>query len=264
MKKYLLVSENSFHIYFAYRLSFLLWRMRSVLFVLINYYLWLAVSSQASSIFGYNQRQILTYILLTTVVAGIVFSTQTSRVAEEIRDGSLSSYLLRPVNYFLYNIFRDIPDKVMNIFFSIIEVLLLIFLLHPPFYMQSNLAQLFLFLFSLFFASIMYFEIMMILSFLGFWVHEVWAPRFLFFILVTFLAGNYFPLNIFPDPIFKIFEFLPFSYLIYFPIKIYLGLHASGEIMRSFFVMTLWIVLLYQIMVFLWKKGLRQYTAVGQ
>lgn len=263
IKKYLIVSENSFYKYIAYRLSFILWRIRSVLSVVINYYLWLAVASQTTIIFGYNKTQILTYILLTTVVNGIVFSTQTVRVAEDIQNGSLSSYLLRPVNYFLYQIFRDIPDKLINTVFSFLELGILFVFLQPPLYIQTNPENILLFVFSLLLALVMNFEIMMILSFLGFWIHDVWAPRFLFFILVTFLAGNYFPLNIFSGPLYTILKALPFGYLIYFPIKIYLGMGVN-ESLKSFLIMGIWIVFFYKIMELLWKKGLKEYTAVGQ
>ncbi|MBI2617349.1 ABC-2 family transporter protein [Candidatus Gottesmanbacteria bacterium] len=264
MRKYIAVSQNSFYDYLAYRLNFLLWRMRVILFMLINYFLWLAVMPNEGSIFGYSQKEILTYIMLTILINGIVLSTQTARVAEEINSGSLNGFLIRPINYFLYNVFRDLPDKCINTFFSFIELGILIFLLHPPLYIARDLGSIALFILAVICASILYFEINMILSFLGFWVNDVWAPRFLFFILVSFLAGNYFPLDIFPESIYKFLEFLPFSYLVYFPLKLFIGHGAGISVVKGFLILLFWVVALFGVMEYIWRKGLRIYTAVGQ
>lgn len=264
MNKYLMVVNNSLQEYFTYRLNFILWRVRVIVSILISYFLWTAVFSQSSQVFGYRENQMLTYILLTIFINGVVFSTQTFRVAEEINYGILSKYLIRPINYFAYNLSRDFSDKLINTFFSFFEFLLLLFLLKPPITLQTNPMWLILFIQSIILAAILYFEISLLISFLGFWSHETWAPRFLFFILISFLAGNYFPLDIFPSSIYKILEFLPFTYLLFYPLKIYLGQVSIYFAVKGFFTVLFWVAGLYFLLKWLWRKGLKAYTAEGQ
>ncbi|MBI4990876.1 ABC-2 family transporter protein [Candidatus Gottesmanbacteria bacterium] len=264
MKKYLMVINNGLQEYFTYRLNFVLWRVRVIVAILISYFLWNAVYSQSNQVFGYGQSQMMTYILLTIFINGIVFSTQTFRVAEEINYGILSRYLIRPLNYFVYNLSRDFADKLINTSFSVIEFLLLVFLLKPPIIFQTNPLWILLFVQSVIFAAILYFEISLLISFIGFWSNETWAPRFLFFILVSFLAGNYFPLDIFPPPIYKILELLPFTYLLFYPLKIYIGQVSSIFIIKGFLSVIFWIIALYFILRLFWRKGLKVYTAEGQ
>lgn len=264
MNKYIVVFQNSLYEYLAYRLNFILWRIRILFFILMNYFLWEAVSSSGNKIFGYSQSQILTYVLLTIFLNGIVFSTQTVRVAEEIQRGDLNMFLLRPINYFVYIIFRDIPDKSINTLFSLGEFGILFFLLSPPLFVQQDIIAIIVCIAAITCAVILYFEMNMILSLFAFWIHDVWSVRFLLFILISFLAGNYFPLDIFPGIIAKILHVLPFGYLLYFPLKLYLGTSTNLEIINGFFIVGMWIILLFFLMGYLWRKGLRAYTAVGQ
>lgn len=264
MYKYFYVSKNTFSEFFAYRLNFILWRVRVVISILITYFLWYSIYSDKSILFNYSPSEMFTYIVLLTFLSGIVLSTQTFRVAEEINNGALSNFLIRPLNYLKYNLFRDFADKSVNTFFSIIEIFLIIVALRPPVIWQTNPLLILLFLISIIIAVSLYFYISLILSFIGFWSKEVWAPRFIFFILIAFLAGTYFPLDIVPQPIYRILEFLPFTYLVFFPLKIYLGKLTGALLIKGFAISVVWSLILYYLAKLIWRLGLKSYTAEGR
>lgn len=263
MKKYLQVFNNCLQNYSAYRLNFILWRVRVILTILIIFYLWLAVYSGTSTAFGYRKIEMLTYVLLTLFINGIVFSTQTFKIAEEINFGTLSNFLIKPVSYFLYNLARDLADKFLNIFFSVIEFIILIYLIRPEIFIQTDPFIIAIFCLSVISASVLYFEIGVLLSFIGFWSNETWAPRFLFFILVSFLSGMYFPLDIMPRLIFEILSYLPFTYLVYFPLKIFLGHLSNHHMFEGLIISFIWMLIFYLLLKILWNKGLKTYTAEG-
>lgn len=263
MRKYFLIFTNSLSEYFAYRLNFILWRVRVVISILITYFLWDSVFAGNSEVFGYSQARMLTYVILLTFLTGVVLSTQTHRVASEINLGELSKFLLKPVNYFAFNLARDLSDKFLNTTFSIFEIILLVLILRPPLILQTSLYWLTLFVVAIVLATILFFEISLILSFIGFWSKETWAPRFIFFILITFLAGTYFPLDIFPRPIYQFLQLLPFTYIVFFPLKIYLGELTSSSLQTGLVVVSIWLVLLFFMIKILWQKGLKIYTAEG-
>lgn len=263
MEKYKWIVVNSFSNYFAYRLNFFLWRIRVIVSILISYFLWYSVFQTKTTVFGYEKGQMLTYILLISFLNAVVLSTQTFRVAQEIQDGSLSTILLQPVSYFGYNFARDVADKLINTVFSILEISLLLWILKPEVVIQTRIYLLALFLGAVFCAAFMYFCINMLLSCIGFWSRESWAPRFIFFILVTFLAGTYFPLDIFPPAVYFLLRLLPFTYLIYFPLKIYLGQVTAYDVIGGFTIGLTWCVLLFIFMKLTWNKGIKLYTAEG-
>src|SRR3989344_5085695 len=261
MIKYFFVTKNTIAEFFAYRLNFFLWRLRVIVSVLITYFLWNAVFTGTDRLFNYESTEMFTYIILLTFVTSLTLSTQTHRVAEEINNGSLSNFLVKPISYIRYNFFRDIGDKAINTVCSFFEIALLLVFLKPLFFWQSDPLIIFLFFISLFFSVLLYFFISLILSFIGFWSREVWAPRFIFFIIVAFLAGTYFPLDILPLPLFRFLEFLPFTYLIFFPLKIYLGSIDPVVITKGFIISAIWVVILYYLSRKIWRKGLKVYTA---
>lgn len=263
MKKYLKICSNSLQEYFAYRLNFILWRVRVVVSILISFFLWQTIFKSKPLVFGYQEAQMLTYIILITFLNGVVLSTQTFRVAEEINSGSLSNFLIKPFNYFGYVLSRDVSDKIINTFFSIFEIAFLILLLQPPIFLQTSFFWWGLFIFTCILAAFLFFEISMMLSVVGFWSRETWAPRFIFFILVAFLAGTYFPLDIFPKPIYSFLQLIPFTYLIFFPLKIYLGSVEPVFLIKGFVIMLFWIVFLFFILRYFWRRGLKVYTAEG-
>ena len=263
MNKYLSVTKNSLGEFFAYRLNFILWRVRVVVSILITFFLWVAIYSSKNSIFNYSSKEMFTYIVLMSFINSIVLSTQTGRVADEINNGALSSFLIRPIEFISYNLFRDLADKILNTFFSIIEIGIILLILRPPFIWQNNPGLIILFLISIVISVFLYFFISLILSFIGFWSHEVWAPRFIFFIIVAFLAGTYFPLDIVPKPVYSFLQLLPFTYLIFFPLKIYLGKVESIFLIKGFIISSVWLVILYFLTKHLWHKGLKAFTAEG-
>lgn len=264
MIKYFLIASNSIQEFLAYRLNFFLWRVRVIISILISFFLWQTIYMGRSQVFGYDKAQMLTYIILITFLNGLVLSTQTFRIADEINTGVISNFLIRPMNYFGFIAARDIADKSLNTIFSIFEMAMFVILLKPPIFLQTSIYWLSLFILVSILAAVLFFGIGSILSLIGFWTRETWAPRFVFFILVTFLAGTYFPLDIFPKPIFNILELLPFSYLIFFPLKIYLGNMPNDHLVSGILIMFFWIITVYIALQFIWRKGLMKYTSEGR
>jgi ABC-2 type transport system permease protein len=263
MKKYIQVMKNMWDEMVTYRLNFTMWRVRNVLGLLTLYYLWSSLLSGNASIGAYSKPLMLTYVFGTSFFNAVVLSSRTQEVGEEINKGDLSRFLIRPINYFFYWVSKDVADKAMNVIFSLGELTLLFLILKPPIFIQTNILTILLVLVSTAIALSLNFLISLMLGFVGFWSPETWAPRFIFGIILYFFAGGMFPLDIFPKTIFTIFKLLPFTYLVFFPIKIYLGQTSGPEILFGIAVSSLWVVLIYRLDSVIWKKGLKEYTAVG-
>lgn len=263
-KAYALVAKYTWDEYVVYRLNFVMWRVRNILQLLTTYFLWLVVMPSSGRLLGYTKSSMLTYVVLSELFSSIVFSSLTGEVGDEINKGDLSNYLLKPISYLTYWFFRDLGDKAMNISFALAELAVVIFLLHPPFFLQTNFFFLLLTCISLFCAVSIYFFINFLLGTIGFWSSEVWAPRFILFTLVTFFSGGIFPLDILPKQVFAVFQLLPFTYLLYFPLKIYLGQLSVSAIVEGLTISLAWGIALYMLFTYVWKKGLRMYTAQGR
>ncbi len=264
MGKYWRVFVSTLKMYGVYRLNFILWRLRVFINLLVVYFIWRSITAGSLTVFNYTQSMIFTYVLLANFVASLVFSTQTQDVATDIRSGNLSNFLLRPFSYFSYLAARDSADKALNIIYSIAEIGLLYVVLRPPIVVQTNIVTLVLFISAITAAVGLYFCLNVIMGSIGFWSSEVWAPRFLILILVQYLSGWFFPLNIFPERIFSIFMATPFPYMLFFPLQIYLGQLSSVQVATGFSIMTVWLGIFVALTVFVWRRGLMVYEAYGR
>lgn len=263
MKKYFQIFQIVFLQYFTYRLSFILWRLRNVFNLLLIFFLWSGVFGSKQIIFNYTHEKIISYILLLNITSALVLSSRTTDIANDILSGNIINYLLKPISFFKTFISRELADKTINIIFSIIEVILLMIVLKPTLFIQTNLINYFVFFIAILIGGAIAFFINLSLSFIAFWTSEVWAPRFIYFILINFLAGSFFPLDILPQPIYNFFLLTPFPYLIFLPIKIYLN-GLTQELLTPLIIGTCWSIILYYFSRMFWLKGIKQFSFYGR
>ncbi len=267
MKKYKQVFKASFAQEFAYKTNFVMWRVRNVFQIFLVFFLWDTIFSDPSKqLFGYDRSAILTYVFGLLIVKAFVLSAKATAVAGEISEGKLSFYLLKPINYFKYWLTRDLSSKSLNLVFAAVETTLLYLVLKPPFFLQTNLGFILAFLASIVLAIIIYFVLIFIVSFIPFWWPEVaWGGHFLITVVVIeFLSGALFPLDILPQGLQSVLSYTPFPYLIFFPLQVYLGKISGALLIKGIMVASFWAFFLLFIMKRLWYKGLRVYEGHGQ
>ncbi len=263
MKKDIQFAKTFFYIYLSYRLNFILWRFRNFLWLIFLYFFWKAVFQNSLSLFGYSRQEIFLYILIAQIVSSFIVSTTTGEIGSLINSGKLTYFLLLPFSFFRYMAIREVVDKMLNVFFSFFEILIFILIFKPTVDFSLSWNKIFLALFVLVLAIILYFLVVLNLGFIGFWSTEVWAPRFLFMILVWTLTGGFFPLDILPDKIYKTLMLLPFPYLTYFPVKVFMGKVDIESVFNGSLILALWIFVFIFITKKIWERGLKIYTAQG-
>ena len=267
MNKYLQVFKISFAQEFAYRVSFIMWRVRNLLQIFLVFFLWSTVFSDPNDIiFGYNRDKILTYVFGILIMKSLVLSSKVVDVSGEISRGDLTNYLLKPVNYFKYWMTRDISSKALNLGFAVFEFFLLYLVLKPSLFFQTDIVQLGGFLTISFLAIFLFFVLLFIVSFVPFWAPELgWGVQFLIIVVATeFLSGGLFPLDILPSGIQGFLNLTPFPYLIFFPLQVFLGKVTGLALIKGILISISWSLILFYLMKRLWYKGLLVYRAEGR
>lgn len=266
MKISLAIFNISFRQEFAYKVNFLMWRLRNILQFLVIFYLWDTVfENSQKNIFGYDRATIFTYVFGVLLLKSFVLSVRSSDVAGEIADGRLTNYLLKPVNYFKYWFVRDFAAKTLNIMFAVVEFSILYAIFKPTIYFPVNLANIFFFLVSLAIATVLYFLILLIFEMGPFWYPEqAWGLVFLLFIFVDFLGGGIFPLDILPSNIQTLVYLTPFPHLLFTPLQIFLGKINGVEVLQTILIASTWTIVLWFILRRLWFLGLKSYRSEGR
>lgn len=261
MMRYVQVFKVTLKEYFAYRLNFVLWRLRMVLSTLVTLFLWLGVFDAHTSFGSYSKERLLSYLLFSSLVTTFISSSRVSNLASEIQSGDIMNLLLKPFSIFGYYATTDAADKLINIFFGIIEFALIVFFFKIPLVPPQQMGWFLVFLAS---GVCISFSINLLLSFVGFWTPEVWAPRFLFMMLVTFVSGAFFPLDLLPPLIYRILLFTPFPYLYFLPTKTLIdgvqNIYFAQQLMCS----VGWAIGLFYFAKFVWKKGIKDFSFWGR
>ena len=262
MRKYLTLFTLSWQKQLEVRSDFIFERGRSIAVLFSLYYLWSSLLTSRTDVAGYSRDQMLTYVLMMTLLRAWVLSCVTDRIPSEIARGKLSELLLRPMSHLGYWATQDAASKMLNIGAVAVELSLFCLLVRPPFLPPPNLMTAGLFALSTLLAMTIYFQMSYMLGVVGFWTAQSWGPRFCFEILLEFSAGAYFPIDLLPAAVQRALNWLPFPYLVFHPLSIYLGKEANAwpSILGH---QAMWILVLMGASRGLWGAGLRHYAAEG-
>jgi ABC-2 type transport system permease protein len=245
------------------RSDFIFERVRSLSVMISLYFLWSALLPHQSGILGYSRESMLTYVLMATLLRAIVLSCASDYLPSEIAKGKLSDVLLRPISHMGYWASQDVAAKTLNLISASIELFIFTHLVNAALYVPRDVATWFLFSLSLLGGMMIYFQMSYLLGVLGFWTAQSWGPRFCFEVVLEFCGGAYFPIDLLPTFLQRFVMFLPFPYLVFYPLKIYLDASKSVAL-HCFLMQVIWIsIFSFMIHVF-WKAGLRKYAAEGR
>lgn len=261
MKKYLSIFSITLQEYFVYRLNMFMWRVRQVFVFLLPYFLWRAVLGGGGDIYGYDFAGIMTYLFGTTILRSLVMGSRTVDLGWMINSGMLTIPLMRPLNMFGFLLTRDAADKLFNLSFMFIEIPLIFLIFRPPVFLQADPYAIMYTIVSIIFAILIYFFINIIFGSLGFWTRDVWAPRFLLMVVLEFATGAMFPLDMLNSLWQCVLLWTPFPYLLFIPLRIYLG---SSETLVYLIGQFIWVTLLYLFARYIWRRGLLRYEAEGR
>lgn len=264
MRKYFQLAKITFEEYLVYRLNFFLWRFRSFVGFLTLFFFWLAIYREKTEFLGYQKAQMLTYVVGIAVLRSLVLASRSVDLGGQIRSGELTKVVLRPLGIFSFWFSRDLVDKALNIFFTTLELGVILVIFKFPFYFPKRGETLFLFFLHLILSLFLYFFLSFVLSLTAFWTEEIWATRWLFgVIFLEFFAGAFFPIDVLPFWLQKIIYLTPFPYLVFYPLKIWLEQISGMAAIKAIFVCGAWLVFFWWLAKVLWQKGVKNYGAYG-
>lgn len=261
MKKYFSIFSITIQEYFVYRLNMLLWRVRQLFVFLLPYFMWRAILGAGGDLYGYEFASLMTYLFGTTILRSLVMGSRTVDLGWMINSGMLTIPLLRPIGMFQFLLTRDAADKLFNLSFMFIEIPLILFIFKPPVFVQTDASSLIFAGLSIVLAIFIYFFINIIFGSLGFWTRDVWAPRFLLMVILEFATGAMFPLDMLSSVWQKILYFTPFPYLLFVPLKVYLGDPSTSTLIIA---QLFWLFILFITARIIWRRGLHRYEAEGR
>jgi ABC-2 type transport system permease protein len=185
------------------------------------------------------------------------------QISEEIRNGLINQFLLKPINYYLYRFSIFIAARLVSGFLVLLPLLIALPLLKDHIVLPDDPWRLVLGMPAMIMAALIQFTIAYIFGLLTFWFLEIQSFIILSLAIETMLGGQMFPLDLMPAWFFRISQWLPYYYQMYFPTAIFTGRLDMTTVWSGLAIQAFWVIVLLALAQFLWIRGLRRHTAVG-
>lgn len=267
MKKYWHVVNVGIQNNLTYRFNFLARTLFGFIPLIAILYVWRTIYSgngPNSTVGAYTLAQMISYYLLTTVVDALTAVTDDDwQIATDIKDGNISQFLLKPVDYLTFRLCLFLSGRLTYLAVAAAPLALFILCLHQYFVWPADGAALACFLLSVILTALLQFFMSYAMAMLAFWVLEVSTFIFILFAFEYIASGHLFPLDILPPGLQQALWFTPFPYQLYFPVSIYMGKTAGPHMAGGLAIQALWVAAAYGLARFAWRRGIRKYSAVG-
>jgi ABC-2 type transport system permease protein len=244
----------------AYRAELVVWLL-STNMALVMMALLTAVAREAP-VGRFGERDLVAYYLATLVVRLVTGAWVLWEANMEIRQGTLAFRLLRPIHPLVHYAAENVAAVPLRAAIALPIALVLLVAVggdrvtHDPVLWA-------VFLVALAGAWLITFLAMSVIAALAFYIDSATAIGQIWFGLFTVLSGYIMPLEIFPHWLAALARWLPFRYMLAFPVGVLIGMTPRRMAFLELGVQWLFVAALALAARATWRAGLRRYAAFG-
>lgn len=254
--------RTSLAVQFQYRMSLAIWMIGRVIQPLIALVVWTTVArSRGGDVSGYGEGDFAAYFIVQMIVTQATFSWIMWEYDYIIRSGQFNFRLLRPIHPIHADVADNLAYKILTLVILVPAVLFLAWLFPPTFVWQSWSVLAGLLAVAL--AFVLRFTVEWTLAMSALWTTRVRAINQTYDVTLIFFSGYFAPLAVMPQFVQTLANFMPFRWFIAFPIELILGRLTPQAALLGFGAQLLWLALAQLVLSFVWRNGIKQYSAVG-
>jgi ABC-2 type transport system permease protein len=247
-----------------YRWNFAVRSMFWFCHLLVVFILWGAAYAANPTIGGYSFSQTLTYFAVIFVLQFFVGAfNEDYQISEDIRNGLINQFLLKPINYFAYRLSVFAAARVVSGAFGILALAVALPFFRRYIELPHDGWRIALGVPALLLTGIIQFSIAYCFGLLAFWFLEIQGFVILSMSVEVLLGGQLVPLDLLPPAVFNLVRFTPFFYQAYFPAAILTGRKGLDFALQGLVIQAVWAIILVGLAEAVWRRGLKHHTAAG-
>jgi ABC-2 type transport system permease protein len=246
----------------AYRLRYYTGIVTYFIYVSIYYFIWKAIYEHSAKIEGFDFKQLLTYVAVGWIIRSFYYNNIDQEIAVQVMEGKLAMDLIKPVNTQFMYVAQALGESVFRLALLTLPtavILALVFPLRLPASTLNFAGFMLSVLMSFFIVAGINFCVgtfaIRLKSILG-------LLRAKYFLLELF-SGLLIPISFFPEVFQKILAFMPFQYISYVPVLIYLGKLQGFGIVKALGIQLFWVFAMLALGDALWRWSSRRITIQG-
>jgi ABC-2 type transport system permease protein len=242
------------------------------IFVAGNYYLYSALfqsrhdlagaAGGATELGGLTLAEMITYVGLAWIGRSFYFNNIDRTLAHQVQEGEIAVLLIKPFHVQTVMLFEAVGEAGFRLLMFTLPILLVVV---PLFGIQgpANPALLGWTLLSFAFAFVINSQLNFLVGSLAFYLKNINGVIRAKMITMDFLTGVMIPFTFFPDWFQTVASRLPFQYIGYVPVTIYLGKRTGPELTSSLLAQAAWSIGLLLLGRWFWNRAVRQVTLQG-
>ena len=249
----------------VYRWNFAVRASFSLVHLAYVFILWGATFAGQTGVAGFDLRQTLTYFIVVLILQFFISAmNEDYEVSEEIRNGLINQFLLKPINYFAYRFSIFAAARLVSGSLALLPILIAAPFLYHYVSLPSAGWTYVAAVPALLMSACIQFTLAYCFGLLTFWFLEIQSFVILSLAIETVFGGQVFPLDLLPRWLYEASSYLPYYYQMYFPAALLTGrIGTPEEALRGLVIQLFWVFALYGVAQLLWTRGLRRHTAVG-
>jgi viologen exporter family transport system permease protein len=246
----------------AYRLRYYTGIVTYFIYVSVYYFIWKAIYEHGTAIEGFDFGQIMTYVAIGWIIRSLYFNNIDQDLATQVTEGTLVMNLIKPVNIQGALISTALGQSLFRLVMLTLPTTLILFLIFPV-HRPASWAG-----FAAFSASVVLsFFIVAALNFavgtLAIRLLSILGLLRAKYFLLELLSGLLLPISFFPHVFQTALNFLPFQYISYVPLLIYLGKLSGGAAWKALATQAFWVLALIVLGDVMWRWSSRKITVQG-
>lgn len=243
----------------AYRAAMLVWILTTT-FPLVSLALWHSLAA-GGPIGDYGRADFIAYFVAAFLVRQLTASWVVWDLSTQIASGDLSTLLMRPVHPLLHHLMSNLAALPVRMLLAApLGVVVLVIAggigVEPGVHLL--LAPL-----AIALAWLLNLSVQLCVACLAFWVTSSTALFEVWLGLYMVLSGYAVPTSLFPAGLAAVVRWLPFHAVLGFPVELVIGRLSLAEIAVGFALQAVWLAIFGGLALWLWRRGLRVYGAVG-
>lgn len=252
----------------AYRASFLGFFIGELFYCFIMYYLWKAVfnSSGSDTFMNFTMIDMTVYLFISNITMFLTDTDSSFAIGEEIKDGSISMRMIKPINVDMSFLAFELGNKVIIVTLVFIPVLagVEIYKYIQLGYIAFNIVNFMLYILSISLSYILMFYFNLAFGYLSFFLMNLWGFNILKGSIIKFFSGAIIPIAFFPWEIVRnIFSLLPFASMNYIPVMVYMGKYSNNELVKALLLQFMWVIIFYLTCKMIWKLACKHLCVQG-
>lgn len=246
----------------TYRGEFVIYMLSVVTTPVISLLVWRAALASGAKL-PVDRQYLTTYFVLLGVVNMLTSSWLDMWLAEMIRTGNLSIWLVRPGSAMLNLVANNLAEKTFK--FAVLAPMIVVFwwFFRDAVVVPPDTLHWLLFAVSVLLGAVIIFSITVIIGSLAFWLTDVGGISREVSLLVGVLGGQIVPLALMPAWATTFVRVQPFRSTVSFPLELVIGHLSGSQIALGFGLQIGYAALFLWGAVWVWQRGQRSYAAVG-